>query len=177
MTKLRVVVSLAAGAALLGFWPSRALAQHQFEVVTGKAFDSAVPKDFYLEGNAIPTAKRNATLVHLPSGARALFSLIDTSGYSADIIAKYIGMIITEGDVTICGEKVGVGSYGFGWARPATGVDEPGKLSLYNQAGAKVGECSTPRDAQLKQPRPLQVVVLKDGTARLYYGRHWVELK
>ena len=79
--------------------------QHQFEIVTGKAFDSALPKDFYLEGNAIPTAKRNAVMVHLPSGSRALFSLIDTSGYSADIIAKYIGMIITEGDVSICGQK------------------------------------------------------------------------
>jgi hypothetical protein len=152
-----------------------AFAQHQFEVVTGKPFDSAVPKDFYLEGNAIPTAKRNATLLHLPSGARALFSLIDTSGYSADIIAKYVGMIITEGDVSVCGQKVGVGSYGFGWARPATGVDEAGKFSLYNQAGAKLVECSTPRDANLKQPRPLQVVI--GGTTRLYYGKHYVELK
>src|SRR5580704_14193392 len=148
-----------------------AFAQHQFEVVTGKPFDSALPKDFYLEGNAIPTAKRNATMLHLPSGSRALFSLIDTSGYSADIIAKYIGMIITEGDVSICGQKVGVGSYGFGWSRPERGVDGPGKFSLYNQAGAKVTECVTPRDANLTQPRPLQVVV-NGAAAKLYYGKH-----
>ena len=169
MTKLGVFLSLMMVSAVLG--------QHQFEVVTGKAFDSAMPKDFYLEGNAIPTAKRNAVLVHLPSGSRALFSLIETSGYSADIIAKYVGMIITEGDVSICGQKVSVGSYGFGWARPATGVDEPGKFSLYNQAGGKVTECVTPRDANLKQPRPLQVVVGTAGTAKLYYGKHYVELK
>jgi|CZKS01.1.fsa_nt_gi hypothetical protein len=169
MTKLGVFLSLMMVSAVLG--------QHQFEVVTGKAFDSAMPKDFYLEGNAIPTAKRNAVLVHLPSGSRALFSLIETSGYSADIIAKYVGMIITEGDVSICGQKVSVGSYGFGWARPATGVDEPGKFSLYNQAGVKVTECVTPRDANLKQPRPLQVVVGTAGTAKLYYGKHYVELK
>jgi len=160
---------LAAAAVLLG--------QNKFEVVTGKAFDSALPKDFYLEGNAIPTAKRNAVLVHLPSGSRALFSLIETSGYSADIIAKYVGMIITEGDVSICGQKVSVGSYGFGWARPGTGVDEPGKFSLYNQAVGKVTECVTPRDANLKQPRPLQVVVGTAGRAKLYYGKHYVELK
>ncbi len=168
MTKLGVFLSLMTAAALLG--------QHQFEVVTGKAFDSAMPKDFYLEGNAIPTGKRNAVLVHLPSGERALFSLLETSGYSADISAKYAGMIITEGDVSICGHKVGVGSYGFGWARPGTGVDEPGKFSLYNQAGGKVTECVTPRDANLKQPRPLQVVV-SGATAKLYYGKHYVELK
>jgi hypothetical protein len=29
----------------------------------------------------------------------------------------------------------------------------------------------------LKTPKPLQVVVLKGGTARLYYGRHYVELR
>lgn len=177
MTKLGVCLALTTAAALVGPGANRAVAQHQFEVVTGKPFDSALPKDFYLEGSAIPTAKRNATLVHLPSGARALFSLIDTAGYSADIIAKYIGMIITEGDVTVCGQKVSVGSYGFGWARPGTGVDEPGKFSLYNQAGAKVTECATPRDGNLKQPRPLQLVVGTGGTAKLYYGRHYLELK
>jgi len=150
-------------------------AQSKFEVVTGKEFDSAMPKDFYLEGNAIPTQKRNANLVHLPSGARALFALIDTTGYSADIIAKYVGMIITEADVSICGTKVTVGSYGFGWARPGTGVDQPGKFSLYNQAGAKVTECSSPRDANLKQPRPLQVIP-SGGAAKLYFGRHYVEM-
>jgi opacity protein-like surface antigen len=168
MKKLGVFLGLVTAATLVG--------QHQFEVVTGKAFDSAMPKDFYLEGNAIPTAKRNAVLLHLPSGSRALFSLIDTSGYSAEIIAKYVGMIITEGDVSICGQKVSVGSYGFGWARPGTGVDAPGKFSLYNQAGAKVTECATPRDANLTQPRPLQVVV-NGAAAKLYYGKHYVELK
>ena len=176
MTKLGLLLSLMTAAILVGPAAGRASAQHAFEIVTGKPFDSAMPKDFYLEGNAIPTAKRNATMLHLPSGARALFSLIDTSGYSADIIAKYVGMIITEGDVDICGQKVGVGSYGFGWTRPATGVDGPGKFFLYNQAGAKITECATPRDAKLKQPRPLQVVV-SQSTAKLYYGRHYVELK
>lgn len=154
-----------------------AYAQRGFEVVTGKAFDSAIPKDFYLEGNAIPTQKRNAVLVNTPAGARAVFSLIDTTGYSQDIVAKYIGMIITEGDLTVCGRKIGTGSYGFGWTRPGTGVDAAGKFSLYNQAGAGVAECETPRDAGLKQPRPLQVIAGDGGTARLYYGRHFVELR
>ena len=153
-----------------------AFAQHPFEVVTGKPFDSALPKDFYLEGNAIPTEKLNATLVHLPAGARALFALIDTTGYSSNIQAKYVGMIITEGDVAVCGQKIGVGSYGFGWTRPTAGTD-PAKFSLYNQAGAKLAECSTPRDANLKQPKPLQLIPNKDATARLYYGRYGLDVK
>jgi hypothetical protein len=172
-----VFTSAAAAATLFASFAGSALAQHPFELVSGKPFDQAVPKDFYLEGNAIPTAKRNAVMVHLPSGARALFSLIDTTGYSADIVSKYVGMIITEGDVTICSQKVSVGSYGFGWARPASGVDQPGTFSLYNQAGTKLGECATPRDAKLSRPTPLQLVIGKDGTARLYYGRHNLELR
>lgn len=40
--------------------------QATFEQLSGKSFDSAVPKDFYLEGNAIPTEKRNAALLRRP---------------------------------------------------------------------------------------------------------------
>jgi hypothetical protein len=44
---------LAAVAVVSGAGCQSALAQNKFEAVTtGKAFDSAVPKDFYLEGNA-----------------------------------------------------------------------------------------------------------------------------
>jgi hypothetical protein len=177
MRNLRLFVPLIAATFLLGLWSGNAFAQKQFELVTGKAFDSALPKDFYVEGNAIPTAKRNATMVRLPSGARALFSLIDTTGYASDVAAKYIGMIITEGELSICGQNVAVGSYGFGWERPARGEEGPGTFKLYNQAGAKLVECTAPRDAELKQPRPLQVIVHQDGTARLYYGRLGVVLR
>lgn len=177
MTKLRYFAPLIAATALLGPWSGKASAQRQFELVTGKAFDSALPKDFYLEGNAIPTAKRNAAMVRLPSGARAIFSLLDTTGYASDIVAKYVGMIITEGDISICGHKVTVGSYGFGWERPARGTEGPGKFSLYDQAGAKVAECTAPRDADIQRPTPLQVVTKQDGTARLYYGRLNIELR
>jgi len=176
MTKLCLSVSLSA-ILLLAASSNRAFAQHKFEVVTGKAFESAMPKDFYLEGNALPTEKRNAALIRLPSGARALFALVDTSGYSTDVSAKYAGMLITEGDVTLCGHTVSVGSYGFGWSHPAAGVEGGGTFSLYDQSGAKLNECATSRDAQIKQPRPLQVVIASDGSARLYYGRQNLDLK
>ncbi len=176
MRKYRLAMWLAAVTVVSGA-PSQSLLAQKFEVVTGKAFDSAVPKDFYLEGNAIPTEKRNAILVKTPSGARALFALIDTAGYSSNIVSKYVGMVITEGDVTLCGHKIPVGSYGFGWALPATGVDAPGKFSLYNQAGAPVADCTAERHADLKQPRPLQVIVAPDGSARLYHGKNYIGLQ
>ena len=167
---------MTAAAVVSGALCQGTLAQ-KFEVVTGKPFDSAVPKDFYLEGNAIPTEKRNAVLVKTPAGARALFALIDTTGYAANITSKYAGMIITEGELTLCGHKIGVGSYGFGWVLPGTGVDAPGRLAMYNQAGAPVADCITGRQGDLKLPRPLQVIVTADGAARLYHGKHYIPLE
>jgi hypothetical protein len=176
MRKFRFVLWLAAVTVASGAACQSALAQ-KFEVVTGKAFDSAVPKDFYLEGNAIPTEPRNAVLVKTPAGARAVFALIDTAGYSASVVTKYVGMIVTEGDLKLCGHRVTVGSYGFGWTLPGTGVDAPGKFSLYDQAGAPVADCTAERQADLKQPRPLQVIVAADGSARLYHGKHYIALQ
>ncbi|HTQ52973.1 MAG TPA: hypothetical protein VMI94_00845 [Bryobacteraceae bacterium] len=173
----RLWIAGAAVAVMSGALCPSGRAQNRFEIVTGKAFDSAVPKDFYLEGNAIPTEKRNAVLVKTPAGTRALFALIDTTGYAASVQSKYVGMIITEGDLTVCGHKIGVGSYGFGWELPGTGVDQPGKFSLYNQAGAPLADCTAPRQGALKMPRPLQLVVAKDGAARLYHGKHYIALQ
>lgn len=161
---------------MLGLCTQRGMAQGKYELVAGKEFEGAVPKDFYLEGNAIPTEKRNTVLLKTPAGSRALFGLIDTTGYSSQIKKKYIGMLITEGELSINGQKVGVGSYGFGLDKPPAGGSGDGKLMVYNQAGAQVAECAARKDAQLKQPRPLQVVAGADG-ARLYIERYWVEIK
>jgi hypothetical protein len=70
----------AAGTLALSLFATTAFAQQKFELVTGKPFDQAVPKDFYLEGNAIPTEKRNAAVVKTPARGRAVFALLDTAG-------------------------------------------------------------------------------------------------
>lgn len=163
--------------ALVAAWPTSASAQGEFELVSGKAFDSAVPKDFYLEGNAIPTQKRNAALVKTPTGARLVFALIDTTGYSSQIQQKYEGMIINEGKVTLCGRVIGVGSYGFGFTKPVATSTEATMFFVYNQAGGKVADCTMTKDEGLKQPVPLQVVVSKGAPAKLYLGKNWLEVK
>jgi hypothetical protein len=150
-------------------------AQGGFELVTGKAFDSAFVKDFYLEGNSIPTEKRNAALIKTAAGARVEFALLDTSGYSSQIQQKYSGMVISEGDVTVGGVKLGVGSFGFGTRFPhPAGAD--GQVFFYDQAGKQIGQCTAKRDPAAKAPRPLQVTV-SGGTTRLYLGVYAVELQ
>jgi hypothetical protein len=151
--------------------------QDNFRQLTGKEFESALPKDFYLEGNAIPTEKRNAALLKGPSGARLLFALLDTSGYSSQIQQKYIGMMINEGATSICGNAVAVGSYGFGLVKPQPGGAGGAAFNLYNQAGEKVAGCAATPDTAIRQPKPLQVVVSKNGPARLYLGRYWLEFR
>ena len=164
-------------AAMVVFVPSNAAAQGGFTAVTGKAFDSAMPKDFYLEGNAIPTQKRNAALVKTGTGARVLFALIDTTGYSSQIQEKYIGMIITEAGLGVCGGNLGVGSYGFGLQKPDAASDADAKFVVYSQAGNKVTECGAKKDAAIQQPKPLQVMLSADQPAKLYLGRYWIGLK
>ena len=163
--------------ALLMGTPRGARAQGAFEQMTGKPFESAIPNDFYLEGNRIPVEKRNAVLLKTPSGVRLILALVDTTGYSSQIKQKYSGMVITEGTVSICSVPLSVGSYGFGLERPAATSSEDAKFSLYNQAGEKVGNCGAKKDSAVKQPKPLSVVLSKEAGARLYLGRYFLELK
>jgi len=157
--------------------PRGAFAQGAFEQMSGKAFESAIPNDFYLEGNRIPVEKRNAVLLKTPAGARLVLALIDTTGYSSQIKQKYIGMVITEGTVSVCNVPLSVGSYGFGLVKPAATSSEDAKFYLYNQAGETVGECAAKKDSAVKQPKPLNVVLSKEAGARLYLGRYFLELK
>jgi len=157
--------------------PRAACAQGAFEQMTGKAFESAIPNDFYLEGNRIPVEKRNAALLKTPAGARLLLALIDTTGYSSQIKQKYAGMLISEGTVSVCSVPLSVGSYGFGLEKPAPTSSEDAKFTLYNQAGEKVGECGAKKDKALKLPKPLNVVLSKEAGVRLYLGRYFLELK
>jgi hypothetical protein len=160
-------LALAVGA-LVALAPAPVQAQ---EKLSGKAFDSACVKDFYLEGNAIPTQKRNTVVLRGADGKRMVFGLLDTTGYSAEIQAKYAGMMIVERKTTVGGVAVPTGAYGFGLQKP-TPAEGPGKLMVYDVGGAKLGEATAQYDAALAQPVPLQV-----ANGRLYVGRHWVEIQ
>jgi hypothetical protein len=155
-------------AVLLAVVPAPASAQEKLE---GKAFDSAVVKDFYLEGNAIPVQKRNVVVVKGTDGKRMVFGLLDTTGYSAEIQAKYTGMMIVERKVTVGGAALGAGAYGFGLQKPAP-AEGPGKLVVFDVGGAQIGAANAEYDKALAQPVPMQFV-----KGRLYVGRHWVEVK
>lgn len=166
-----------AAAFLLSFGSGEACAQGVFEQVTGKELDSGLVRDFYLQGNSIPTQKRNAAMLKCKAGKRLVFALLDTSGYGVDIQQKYLGMAITEKKVAVGGAELAVGVYGFGIEKAAAAAEGPARVLFYDVAGQKVGEATAQYDKELKQPAPLQVVLAKDQPVRLYLGRHWLEVK
>ncbi len=159
---------------LLGLGTDVAAEQSHFAQVTGKEFDSGFVKDFYLEGNSIPTQKRNAAMLKCKMGKRALFALLDTSGYGADIQQKYNGMALVEMKLTLGSLTLGTGAYGFGIKKGA--AEGPVTVIFYDIAGEKVGETTAELDKELKQPVPLAVTVEGD-TARLCLGKNCLTLK
>ena len=170
MKKVLWSAALALGVAAILGAAAPAPAQAQ-ETLEGKAFDSAVVKDFYLEGNAIPVQKRNTVVLKAADGKRMVFGLIDTTGYSAEIQAKYIGMIIVERKTTVGGTALAPGAYGFGLKKP-TPPEGPGQLLVYDVGGARVAEVPAAYDKALAQPVPLQF-----ASGKLCIGRHCVEVK
>jgi hypothetical protein len=162
---------------VLAAWPNAARAQGGFEPVNADAFNRAVPTDFYLEGNHIPVAKRNAAVLKNAKEAQVVLALLDTTGYSSQIQQKYAGMLITETKISVCGNALGVGSYGFGLERPASASTADAPFRIYNQAGEKVGECTAKRDDSVKQPKPLATTTAKGAPAKLYLGKYAIEIK
>jgi hypothetical protein len=157
--------------------PPIGLAQGGFAILGGRRLKDAIPRDFYLEGNAVPVEKRNALLIETPSGGRVLLALVVTSGWASQLPHKYSGMLISEGLLSVCGNSLAVGSYGFGLHRPALPSSSDAEFILYNQAGHKIWECAAKKNLHLSEPRPLQAILDTPRSARVYLGRYWVELR
>jgi len=91
--------------------------------------------------------------------------LVDTSGYSVEVRARYEGFLITDSAITINGSELGVGAYGFGFSND-------GKLNVLDLAGKEILSVSTTKDNQLKRPRPLMMTKSGNGI-RLYSGKDY----
>jgi hypothetical protein len=70
---------------------------------------------------------------------RRIAGLVDTSGYAAEVRAKYEGFLITDSDISINGEALSTGAYGFGFSNE-------GKLNVMNLAGNEILTVSTTKD-------------------------------
>jgi hypothetical protein len=145
--------------------PLLVAAQDQGTILTGTELSRVVPPGFYFQGLAAPTQMRNSAAARFGSNRYVVTGLVDTSGYAADVRAKYEGFFITDSPVLINGSDLGTGAYGFGFS-------DDGKLNILDLAGNQILSVSTTKDSALKRPRPLTMIKGADGI-RFYNRRDY----
>ncbi len=142
------------------------VAQDRAVVLAPAELARVVPPGFYFQGQTAATQMRNAAAARFGSNRYVIAGLVDTSGYSSELRAKYEGFLITDSPITIGGSELGVGAYGFGFSND-------GKLNVLDLAGNEILSVSTNSDKGLRRPRPL--MMSKAGNdIRLYSGKNYV---
>jgi hypothetical protein len=142
------------------------VAQDRATVVTGSELTRLVPSSFYFKGQSAPTQMRNASAARLGNERYVIVALVDTSGYSAEVRAKYEGFFITDSPIKINGESLPTGAYGFGFSND-------GKMNVMDIAGNDVLSVSSTNDKELRRPRPLMMTTSEQGI-RFYSRRDYV---
>jgi hypothetical protein len=129
----------------------------------GKLFPATV----YYVGQSAPTQLRNSGGVKFGDGHYVLASLVDTSGYSTGVAAKYQGYLITEVPIMIEGKHLPAGAYGFGFI-------DGDRFLVTDLGGADLFSTHSTKDTGMTRPRPLEVTDDAAGGFRLYSGRSYV---
>lgn len=143
-------------------------AQDAVTVLEGAALTRVVPTGFYYQGLSAPTQMRNAAAARFGEKRYLIAALVDTSGYAADVRAKYEGFFITDSAIQINGTDLNVGAYGFGFS-------SDGKLQILDLAGNQILTTTTTKDNELKRPRPLMMTKAGDRL-RFYNGKDYVTI-
>lgn len=150
------------------FLPAFVLAQDTATVLVGGELTRIMPPGFYFQGLSAPTQMRNSAAARFGAKRYVIAGLVDTSGYAADVRAKYEGFFITDSPITINGSALAPGAYGFGFS-------DNGKMQILDLAGNQVLSVATTKDSDLKRPRPLMMTKVADGI-RLYSGKDYVTI-
>ena len=138
-------------------------------VLKAEDLKRVVPTAYFFRGQSASVQLRNSAGFSNSDGRLVLAGLVDTSGYAADIQAKYRGFLITEVKLNIEGSELAPGQYGFGFSKD-------NKLLVMDVGANDVLSVSAKIDDMLAHPVPLKIV--EDGGGfRLYAGRKWVGLK
>jgi hypothetical protein len=135
-------------------------------VIADKELARVVPSSFYFQGQSGPTQMRNAAAARLGANRLVIAGMVDTSGYTSNVRARYEGFFITDSAVSVGGQSLGTGAYGFGFAAD-------GKLTIFDISGKEMLSVAAASDKDLKRPRPLMMSKAADGI-RLYSGRNYV---
>src|ERR1051325_3994355 len=94
MRKAKRYLSITFGFLVLLSFMSVVEAQDSFTVLSGTELTRVMPPGFYFQGLTAATQMRNAAAVRFGDKRYVIAGLVDTSGYAADVRAKYEGFLI-----------------------------------------------------------------------------------
>jgi hypothetical protein len=172
MRKNAIVKMAAAGmmaAALMAaaIEPMAAMAQGGDTVLKPIETPKLLPSSVFYRGQSATTQLRNSGGVKFADGYFVLATMVDTSGYSTDVAAKYQAYFITEVPIKVGGQNLVAGVYGIGFVAD-------NKFVVTDVGAHDVLMVASGQDEGMKRPTPLQVVADPAGGFRLYSGRRYV---
>jgi hypothetical protein len=127
-----------------------------------------LPDAVFFHGPSAPIQARNSGGVQFAKDVLLLITLVDTAGYSSSVREKYQAYLITETPVDIEGHRLETGAYGCGFLSASTFV-------VMDIGGHDLFSVHSSRDAGLRRPTPLQVMLSPGGAGyRIYLGRDYV---
>jgi hypothetical protein len=135
-------------------------------VLSGADLKLVVPTNYFFDDQVAPVQARNAVAIRAKDGKVVTAGLVDTSGYSTDVAQKYQGYLITSKKITIEGQALNPGQYGFGF-----GAD--GKFRVMDVGAGDVFTADFHTDDKLARPVPFKAVANGDDY-RLYAGKKYV---
>lgn len=145
-----------------------ATAQERVTVLTGAELTRVVPTSFYFQGLTAQTQIRNSAAARFGDKRYVIAGMVDTSGYAADVRAKYVGFLITDSALQLNGHDLNIGAYGFGFT-------DDGKMNVLDLSGKEILSAATTKDSSLQRPRPLMMMKSGDGV-RLYSGKDYITI-
>ena len=129
-----------------------------------------LPDALFFRGQSATTQVRNSGGVRFDDGMYMLVTLVDTSGYSTGVQAKYQAYLLAEVALEINGKPLPAGAYGVGFIAD-------NKFDVMDIGAHELFEADSVRDADLKRPTPLQVLAAPNAHHfRLYGGRSYVTI-
>lgn len=166
LARLMVVGLLAAG--FVGAVQAQSAAPG---ILTREQAAAILPASVFYRGQSATIQGRNSSGIRLPGGMLVLAAVVDTGGYSTSIQQSYQAYLITEVPLSLGGQMLKPGAYGFGYVAGD-------KVVVMDLGAHEILHAKTMKDAALARPTPLQILAdpTTPGQYRLYLGRTYTTL-
>ncbi|MGB8480779.1 MAG: hypothetical protein WCE63_18390 [Acidobacteriaceae bacterium] len=142
----------------------------QTKILSPQDVGTVMPHSVFFRGQTATVQLRNTFGLRLAGGAIVLAGLVDNSGYATGIQQKYQGYLLSETALTINGQTLPAGAYGFGFVANDAFI-------VMDLGAHEVLKVTSKTDSSMSHPRPLQVAAgAHPGNYRLYEGRRFVSI-